>query len=80
MLAVAVVQTTVPAPPPGTAVPVFSIGGTDIITRAAAGTMVLGFLPVVPMTIISALLMVVVSLLTPGSRPGRRHAGEVFSR
>ncbi len=60
--------------------PVFSIGGIDIVTRAAAGMMVLGFLPVVPMTIISAMFMAVVSVLTPGSRPARRHDGEVFSR
>ncbi len=70
VLTVAIVQTTVPAPPPGTAASVLSIGGTDIVTRAAAGMMVLGFLPVVPMTIISAMLMAVVSMLTPGSRPG----------
>ena len=79
VLTVAVVQTTVPAPPPGAAVPVLSLGGTDIVTRAAAGMMVLGFLPVVPMTIISAMFMVVVSMLTPGSRPARRHDGEIFS-
>ena len=78
VLAVAVVQTTVPAPPPGTAVPVFSIGGTDIVTRAAAGMMVLGFLPVVPMTIISAMFMAVVSMLTPGSRPGRDTMAKYF--
>jgi SSS family solute:Na+ symporter len=78
VLTVAIVQTTVPAPPPGTAVPVFSIGGTDIVTRAAAGMMVLGFLPVVPMTIISAMLMVVVSMLTPGSRPGSATMAKYF--
>ena len=44
-------QTVVPAPPPGAAVPVLTLGGVDVITRAAAGTMVLGFLPVVPMTL-----------------------------
>ena len=44
VLTVAVVQTTV-ASPPGTAVSVFSIGRTDIVTRSAAGMMVLGFLP-----------------------------------
>jgi Na+/proline symporter len=69
VLTVAIVQTTVPAPPPGASVSVFSIGGTDIVTRAAAGMMVLGFLPVVPMTIISAMFMAVVSMLTPGSKP-----------
>jgi hypothetical protein len=50
-------------------VSVLSIGGIEVISRAASGTMVLGLLPVVPMTVISALLMVVVSRWTPGSRP-----------
>src|SRR6185295_11720096 len=59
--AIAVLQSIVPAPPPGPATTVLSIGGVDVITRAAAGTMVMGLLPVVPMTIISALLMIVVS-------------------
>jgi SSS family solute:Na+ symporter len=78
VLTVAIVQTTVPAPPPGTAVPVVSIGGTDIVTRAAAGMMVLGFLPVVPMTIISVMFMVVVSMLTPGARPGGATMAKYF--
>ena len=47
---------------------VLSIGTIDVITRVASGTMVLGLLPVVPMTIVSALLMILVSRLTPGSR------------
>ena len=51
----------------------WSIGGVEVVTRAAAGTMVLGLLPVVPMTIISALLMVVVSLLDAAAR-GRARA------
>jgi Na+/proline symporter len=79
VLAVGVVQTMVPAPPPGTAVSVFSIGGTEIVTRAAAGMMVLGFLPVVPMTFMSAMLMAVVSMLTPGSRPGHATMARYFS-
>jgi Na+/proline symporter len=70
VLTVAIVQTNVAAPPPGTAVPILTIGETDVVTRAAAGMMVLGFLPVVPMTIVSALLMVVVSALTGAARPG----------
>jgi SSS family solute:Na+ symporter len=68
--AVAAIQTIIPAPPPSAPVTVWALGGVEIITRAASGALVMGFLPVVPMTIISALLMVVVSLLTPGSRPG----------
>ena len=49
--AIAILQSAVPAPPPGTATTVLSIGGIDAITRAAAGTMVFGLLPVVPMTV-----------------------------
>ena len=68
VLAVAVLQAVVPAPP-GAAVPVLTIGGVDLVTRAASGTMVLGLLPVVPMTLMSALLMVIVSRWTSASRP-----------
>jgi len=67
---VAVLQSAVPAPPPGSAVPVWAIGGTTVIARIAAGTTVLGLLPVVPMTIVSALLMIVVSIATRRSLPG----------
>ncbi len=69
VFAVAVIQQTIPPPPPGVEVPVWSAFGTDVVTRAASGTLVLGFLPVVPMTIISALLVVAVSLMTPASLP-----------
>jgi SSS family solute:Na+ symporter len=68
--AVAVVQTVVPAPPPANPVTILAIGGMEVITRAASGLLVCGFLPVVPMTIVSAVLMVVISLGTQGSRPG----------
>jgi SSS family solute:Na+ symporter len=67
--AIAILQSAVPAPPPGTATTVLSIAGADVVTRVAAGTMVFGLLPVVPMTIVSALLMIVVSRMTPGARP-----------
>jgi len=66
---VAVLQTVIPAPPPGAAVTVWGVGGVDVIARIAAGTTVLGFLPVVPMTIVSALLMFIVSRATAGSLP-----------
>ena len=66
---VAVLQSAVPAPPPGTSVTVWAVGGVDVIARIAAGTTVLGLLPVVPMTIGSALLMFVVSRATAGSVP-----------
>jgi len=69
VLAVAVFQSVVPAPGPGTGTTVLSLGGMDLLTRVASGTTVLGLLPVVPMTLVSALLMFVVSSLTPASRP-----------
>jgi SSS family solute:Na+ symporter len=78
VLAIAVLQSVVPAPPPGAAVGVLTIAGVEIVTRAAAGTMVLGLLPVVPMTLISALLMVIVSRSTPGSRPGAATLARYF--
>ena len=53
--------------------------GTEIITRSAAGTMVLGMLPVVPMTLVSAALMVVVSLLTPSARPSAPTLARYFA-
>ena len=78
VLAVAVLQSVVPAPPPGAAVPVLTIGGVEVITRAASGAMVLGVLPVVPMTLISALLMVMVSRWTSASRPGAATLARYF--
>ena len=65
--AVAVCQTLIPAPPPGADVVVWSTSGVNVITRGASGTFVLGLLPVVPMTLISAFLMMVVSMLTKGA-------------
>jgi Na+/proline symporter len=76
VLGVAVVQNAVPAPPPGQAVALVSIGGLDVVTRVSSGTMSLGLLPVVPITIISAILMVIVSTLTSSARP----AGETLAR
>jgi solute:Na+ symporter, SSS family len=67
--AIAVLQAVVPAPAPGAARTILSIADVDVITRSAAGTMVFGMLPVVPMTIVSTGLMVAVSRLTPASRP-----------
>jgi SSS family solute:Na+ symporter len=76
--AVAVGQTVVPAPPAGTEIPLLSIGTTVIVTRAAVGMMVLGFLPVVPMTLISAMLMIVVSKLTSRDRPSETTLTKYF--
>ena len=67
---VAVLQSVVPAPPPGSGVAVWSLGGTAVVTRVAAGTTVFGLLPVVPMTIGSAVLMIVVSIATRRALPG----------
>jgi len=69
VLTVALIQQTIPAPPPGGAVPVWTPFGVEVVMRIAAGTTVFGLLPVVPMTIVSALLMVVVSRVTASSRP-----------
>ena len=66
--AIAIFQTVVSPPLPGQAAPYWTVGGVDVITRTSGGTDVLGFLPVVPMTIISALLLVVVSLVTSKPR------------
>jgi solute:Na+ symporter, SSS family len=77
--AVALIQTAVPAPAPGTSVPVLAIGGIDVITRAATGAMFFGLLPVVPMTLVSAALMIVVSLLTPRTLPGRVTLARYFA-
>ena len=41
--------------------------------------MVLGMLPVVPMTLVSAALMVVVSLITPSARPSAPTLARYFA-
>jgi SSS family solute:Na+ symporter len=62
--AVAIVQTMAP-PPAGPPTVLVELFGADVITRGAGGLAVLNLMPVVPMTLISALLMWIVSLLTP---------------
>ncbi len=76
--AVATLQAIVPAPPAGAPISIASIGGVDVVTRAVSGTLVLGMLPVVPMTIVSALLMVVVSRLTAAARPSEATLARYF--
>jgi Na+/proline symporter len=76
---VAVIQTLIAAPPPGTAIPVLALGGVEIVTRAATGTMVFGMLPVVPMTLISALLMIVVSQMTRRALPAPATLARYFA-
>jgi SSS family solute:Na+ symporter len=65
VIAVAVFQAMVTAPPPGPPVVVAEVAGLDLLARTPGGTAVLGFMPVVPMVLVSALLMFVVSALTP---------------
>lgn len=77
--AVAYFQQTVSAPAPGGPPLVFwSPGGTDILARTPGGTSIYGFTPVVPMVLISALLMIVVSLLT--SKPRQATIEKYFSK
>jgi solute:Na+ symporter, SSS family len=61
---VAILQEVVPAPAPGPATILWAPGGVEVLSRTPGGTAVFGFLPVVPMVLISALLMIVVSLIT----------------
>ena len=65
----ALFQYLLPAPPPGAPIVVWSVGEMILLSRTAGGTAVFGLLPVVPMTVISALLMVLVSRFTP--KPSR---------
>jgi Na+/proline symporter len=64
VMAVAFFQQTTAAPAPGPPAVYWSAGGVDVLARTPSGTSVFGFLPVVPMVIVSALLMFVVSKLT----------------
>lgn len=64
VVAVAIFQQTVPASAPGPPLTVWSPGGIDVLSRTASGTAVLGFMPVVPMVLVSALLMILVSSIT----------------
>jgi Na+/proline symporter len=64
VVAVAVFQHSVPAPAPGPATIFWLLAGTEVVSRTPGGTAVLGFMPVVPMVIVSSLLMIVVSKIT----------------
>jgi solute:Na+ symporter, SSS family len=77
VVAVGVFQAMVPAPAPGPPTVVLRQGGLDVLVRTTGGTAVLGFMPVVPMVLVSALLMVLVSLCTP--KPSRTTLVRYFS-
>jgi SSS family solute:Na+ symporter len=76
VVAVAIFQYLIPAPAPGPPLVVWSVAGSDVLSRTAGGTAIFGFMPVVPMTIISALLMVVVSAVT--KKPSRDTISRYF--
>jgi SSS family solute:Na+ symporter len=63
--AVAVFQAMVPAPAPGPQTVVWRVFGLEALARTPGGTAVFGFMPVVPMVLVSALLMAAVSAVTP---------------
>jgi len=78
VIAVAAFQYLVPAPAPGPPIVAWSVGGVEVLTRTPGGTAIFGLMPVVPMTIISALLMVVVSWMS--QRPSESTIARYFTR
>jgi Na+/proline symporter len=76
VISVAAYQAIVPAPAPGQTTISWAIGGTEALTRTPGGTAVFGFMPVVPMVMISALLMFLFSRLT--SKPARETLEKYF--
>jgi len=76
VVAVAVFQHAVPAPAPGPPLVAWAVGGTEVLSRTPGGTAVFGFMPVVPMVLVSGLLMVIVSLLT--SKPKQSTIAKYF--
>jgi hypothetical protein len=81
VVAVALFQSTVPAPAPGANTVIWAAGGSEILARTPGGTAVFGFMPVVPMVIVSALLMYFVSLATKKPAPATiaRYFGDQHS-
>ncbi|HKR22602.1 MAG TPA: sodium:solute symporter family protein [Pyrinomonadaceae bacterium] len=69
VIAVAIFQSSVPAPAPGGNTVFWAAGAREILARTPGGTAVFGFMPVVPMVIVSALLMYFVSLATKKPAP-----------
>jgi len=78
VVAVAIFQKVVPAPAPGPSAVFATLGGFEVLSRTPGGTAVFGFMPVVPMVIVSALLMWIVSLIT--SKPSQATVAKYFSR
>jgi Na+/proline symporter len=76
VVAVAVFQAIIPAPAPGPPTVVWALGGAEVLTRTPGGTAVFGFMPVVPMVIVSVLLMVTVSMAT--QKPGGNTLAKYF--
>jgi SSS family solute:Na+ symporter len=76
--AVAIFQQVVPAPAPGPPALIWSLSGFEVLTRTPGGTAVFGFMPVVPMVLVSALLMIVVSLIT--GKPKATTIAKYFSK
>jgi SSS family solute:Na+ symporter len=68
VVAVALFQSTVPAPAPTPGanpnIIFASLGGWEVLSRTPGGTAIFGFMPVVPMVLVSALLMIIVSMAT----------------
>src|SRR4030095_7108709 len=57
VIAVAVFQQAVPAPAPGPSIVYGHLGGWEVLSRTAGGTAVFGFMPVVPVVIVCALML-----------------------
>jgi SSS family solute:Na+ symporter len=77
VVAVALFQHAIPAPAPGPPTLIWSLSGFEVLTRTPGGTAVFGFMPVVPMVIVSALLMFVVSMMT--RKPSEATVAKYFS-
>ncbi|HXU36696.1 MAG TPA: sodium:solute symporter family protein [Blastocatellia bacterium] len=78
VVAVAVFQYVIPAPAPGPPIVACSFAGIEVLSRTPGGTAVFGLMPVVPMTIVSAVLLVVVSRFS--SKPSAPTIERYFSR
>ena len=78
VVAVAIFQHLVPAPAPGPSIVYGHMGSWEVLSRTPGGTAIFGFMPVVPMVIISSLLMWIVSLMT--TKPTEPTIEKYFSR